>query len=174
MVSAGPQPRVEPAPQRWAVVVVVVVEAGWMRGGVLARAAALGDGHLWLLLQFDVDHCGRSVKCRHPWICAFQLWIICRSVCCHGNPLPARTFCADDKAALWQFYEKDTVLFALLRCAVHPRQRRSNATEQLETNQSSFSECLTDIQKNMNRAGSSHAQNRAEKSAENRFYPQHS
>lgn len=42
-------------------------------GGVLARAAALGDGHLWLLLQFDVDHCGRSVKCRHPCICAFQL-----------------------------------------------------------------------------------------------------
>lgn len=47
-------------------VVVVEVEAGWRRGGVLARAAALGDGHLRLLLQFDVDHWGRSVKCLHP------------------------------------------------------------------------------------------------------------
>lgn len=34
----------------------VEVEAGWRGGGVLARAAALGDGHLRLLLQFDVDH----------------------------------------------------------------------------------------------------------------------
>lgn len=40
---------------------------GWlMRGGsVLARAAALGDGHLWLLLQFDVDHWDSLVKRLH-------------------------------------------------------------------------------------------------------------
>lgn len=56
---------------------VVEVEAGWREGGgVLARAAALGDGHLRLLLQFDVDHWGRSVKCLHPWIRAFQLRFI--------------------------------------------------------------------------------------------------
>lgn len=33
-------------------------ETGWRSAvrGVLARAAALGDGHLWLRLQLDVDH----------------------------------------------------------------------------------------------------------------------
>lgn len=34
-------------------------------GSVLARAAALGDGHLRLLLQFDVDHWGSFVKRLH-------------------------------------------------------------------------------------------------------------
>lgn len=68
------------------------------------------------------------------------------SVCCHGNPLPSRTFCADDKAALWQCSEKDTILFALLWCAVHPRQRRGNATEQLKANERSSSEGLADTQ----------------------------
>lgn len=30
--------------------------------------------------------------------------------------------------------DKDTVLFALLRCAVHPRQSSSDTAEQLQTN----------------------------------------
>lgn len=41
-------------------------------GGVLARAAALGDCHLRLLLQFDVDHWGSFVKHLYLWICAFR------------------------------------------------------------------------------------------------------
>lgn len=61
--SAVPDPRVEPA----------AAEMSWGgggggrldEGGVLARAAALGDGHLRLLLQFDVDHWGSLVKRLH-------------------------------------------------------------------------------------------------------------
>lgn len=142
-------------------------------GSVLARAAALGDGHLWLLLQFDVDHWGSLVKRLHHWICAYRLWIFCRSVCCHSNPIPARTLFAGDKAALWQFCEKDTILFALLWCAVHPRQRRGNAPEQLKANQRSFSEGLTETHTSTCRAGSSPGHVRTKLSAKNWFYSQH-
>lgn len=59
------------------------------------------------------------------------------------------------KAALRQFYEKDTILFALLRRAVHPRQRRGNAPEQLKANQRSFGDVSAETPKGRNRAGSS-------------------
>lgn len=55
--SAVPEPRVG---------VVEMSCGGGGRGGVLARAAALGDGHLRLLLQLDVDHWGGSVKRLQP------------------------------------------------------------------------------------------------------------
>ena len=149
--------------------VEVVVEVGWMRRGVLARAAALGDRHLRLLLQFDVDHWGSFVKRLHCWICAYRLWNFLCSVCCHGNLLPVGTFCAQDKAALWQSYEKDTILFALLWRAVHPRQRRGNATEQLKANQRTFSEVLGETRRRMNRAGSSSAQSWAKEGSQKRI-----
>lgn len=58
-------------------------QAGW-GWGVLAWAAALGDSHLWLLLQFDVDHWEVSVKQHHWWICTFHFSVFCSDVFgCH-------------------------------------------------------------------------------------------
>lgn len=64
-------------------------QAGW-GWGVLAWAAALGDSHLWLFLQFDVDHWEDLVKQHQRWIGNFHFSIFCSVI---WRPSHHWTFC---------------------------------------------------------------------------------
>lgn len=71
-------------------------QAGW-GWGVLAWAAALGDSHFWLLLQFDVDHWAHVVKQHRWWGCRFHFTILCNAIWLQSQQL---TFFSGNEKAL--------------------------------------------------------------------------